>query len=91
MNPYPIVQALSWSLRCRTLGRPQDVDTEGVAGDSDPRLYEKPGRPGLDARTSDFEGSHHPVRPHGRECPFFGYNDVQDGFEVPWSVRRMRQ
>src|SRR5215217_1591371 len=29
VNPFPIVQLLSWSLRCRNLGRPEQVDTEG--------------------------------------------------------------
>jgi hypothetical protein len=38
VNPYPIVQPRSWSLRCCTLGRPEDIDTEGVGRSCDPGL-----------------------------------------------------
>jgi hypothetical protein len=31
------------------------------------------------------------VGPHGRKRLFFGHNDVQGGFEVPRSVRRLRR
>jgi len=49
------------------------VEVAGVR----PRVYYQRSRsPDLVVRRSRFEVSHHPVGPPGRECLFFGYNDV---------------
>jgi hypothetical protein len=77
VNPFPIVKALSWSLRCRTLGAdPKTSTPRGWAGDSPPGLFQRPGRPELDVRASGFEGSQYTVRPHVPERLFFGYEGV---------------
>jgi hypothetical protein len=40
-------------------------------------------RPEPDERTSGSEGPQHPIRPPAASSLFFGYNDIQDGFEEP--------
>src|SRR5215216_238085 len=44
-----------------------------VAGDSTPGLLPEGWSPGLNAYTSDFEASQHPVRPYAPERLFFSY------------------
>ena len=51
----------------------------------------RPRQPGLDECRSCFKGLTAPSDTRGPESLFFGYNDVEGGFEGPWPVRRPRQ